>query len=784
MFSFPKAPGALVVPLLAVLPTFFPDTASSTGVWESIGPEGGRVDGFAQAPTNPDRMYLLSGGAGLFRSDDHGVSWTELDVGPPFAGPVAVSPVDEDLLVMADASGGRFRRSTDGGHTWTTSETIHGWARAEHIAFDPIDPTCLLAAAYQSYEGSSVFLSTDTGLTWVGVTNGIDAYRAYSISFHPTQPGVVFVGTQDGIFRSTDGGSSWAAVVAPGLTGVSYVDHCDANPSRVWATGAGDELFSSDDGGLTFGPTAAPGLVSGEYLRGIAAHPTDPDIVVAGIMETGWDEATRMEGTVRSSDGGATWEIQRVPFHNGFDADGVWSGYIGFRDLVHDVDASSTVYLATSEPTLTGLLRSQDGGVTWASWMHGIHRVGIKGMDWDAAGAVYAIEGSLNGLWIAPGVDGPWEYGAVRYAYWLTQTTDVLEANHLVEGFVHVGGMRRTSWDTWSGSYSQSTDGGRTWAIDIVWPFWGDVYTMTTAVASNHGNVASSLYVWESTMMHRSLDGYPFTEVYEGFEVSSVVIDPNDPLRLFVVDRWDGTVWLSTDGGGTWTDRANGLPGNRIGHDLYMDPSNPDRLAVTCSQSVHYSQSIYRSNNAGKLWTPVATGFEPGTAFRGVDWDPARDRFAIAVNGSGVYLTDRGFVNDGLPQLDGFTAVRFAPASGALLLGTAGRSVWALDLEDPTAVFVPPAVANGLDLVVRPNPSAGPVHLELTLPGGRAAADVAIYSVAGRRVATIARGLAASGPLTWDGRDAAGGAAAPGVYFVRATAGPESRTRKLVLTGR
>jgi hypothetical protein len=376
---------------------------------------------------------------------------------------------------------------------------------------------------------------------------------------------------------------------------------------------------------------------------------------------------------------------------------------------------------------------------------------------------------------MASGVGTPWEYGATHEPYWLTQSTDVLEANHLSEGFVQLGGRRRTSWDTWSGTYSRSTDGGRTWAIDMVWPFWGGVYTSTTAVASNHGN-GTALYAWEFFMLHRSLDGLPFTEIYQDFETHSVVIDPGDVLRLFCADSWNGgNVLLSTDGGESWIDRSGGLPGDQFGGTLFMDPSNPDRLAVS------YRDTAYRSDDAGEHWTLLETDIEPGTVFRAVDWDPARDRFAIATDGLGVYLTDRGFANDGLPELGGLASVRFVPSSGHLLLGTGGRSVWALDLEDPVAVLSLPTTPSGLDLVLRPNPSRGSVRLELSLPGGRAEADVAIYSVTGRRIATLRRGLVASGTLTWNRRDADGTLAAPGVYFVRAAAGDRTETRKLVL---
>ena len=82
----------------------------------------------------------------------------------------------------------------------------------------------------------------------------------------------------------------------------------------------------------------------------------------------------------------------------------------------------------------------------------------------------------------------------------------------------------------------------------------------------------------------------------------------------------------------------------------------------------------------------------------------------------------------------------------------------------------------------RPNPSAGAVRLTATLPAG--AATVAVYDVLGRRVATLLDGVVPAGAreLRWDARDASGAPAAPGVYLVRADAGGERLSRRVLVT--
>ena len=62
------------------------------------------------------------------------------------------------------------------------------------------------------------------------------------------------------------------------------------------------------------------------------------------------------------------------------------------------------------------------------------------------------------------------------------------------------------------------------------------------------------------------------------------------------------------------------------------------------------------------------------------------------------------------------------------------------------------------------------------------AIDLAVYSVDGRRVRTLARGQRAAGrhEVSWDGLDAAGSPLAPGIYLMRLAAGDVVTSGKIV----
>ena len=81
-----------------------------------------------------------------------------------------------------------------------------------------------------------------------------------------------------------------------------------------------------------------------------------------------------------------------------------------------------------------------------------------------------------------------------------------------------------------------------------------------------------------------------------------------------------------------------------------------------------------------------------------------------------------------------------------------------------------------------PNPFNGNTVIHFALPvSGRI--ELAIYNIAGQRVATLAEGLHPAGRYSvhWEGVEEGGRALASGIYFYRLRAGPRVEVRKLLL---
>src|SRR5262249_36730778 len=93
-----------------------------------------------------------------------------------------------------------------------------------------------------------------------------------------------------------------------------------------------------------------------------------------------------------------------------------------------------------------------------------------------------------------------------------------------------------------------------------------------------------------------------------------------------------------------------------------------------------------------------------------------------------------------------------------------------LDPAGVSSAIVDAVPAHTLMLAPSPNPAPGGTALAFSLAEG-GNAELAIYSVDGRRVRTLAHGARDAGDyrLTWRGEDDGGDAQAPGVYWARLT---------------
>lgn len=194
----------------------------------------------ALSPFNPDVLYL--GGEVLFKSTTGGMSWTQIsgdltrnDKSKQISTPgpltpdnssaeyydtifaVAESPVQRDLI-WAGSDDGLAHITKDGGKNWAdvTPKDLPEWTRINYIEPSPYDAGTAYLCGDLHYSNDYrpiAFKTTDFGKTWAPIVSGLPP-QAYVHSVHedPKIKGLLYAGTERGIFISFDDGASWQSL--------------------------------------------------------------------------------------------------------------------------------------------------------------------------------------------------------------------------------------------------------------------------------------------------------------------------------------------------------------------------------------------------------------------------------------------------------------------------------------------------------------------------------------------------------------------------------------------
>jgi hypothetical protein len=255
--------------------------------WVDCSPPQTAVFSLAVSPAD-GTLYAGTEPSALYRSDDRGRTWHELDAllelpsRPTWSFPprpwtshvrwIAPSPHDRDLLLVGIELGG-LMRSTDGGAGW--QDRRPGAALDVHsLAWHPR----VEGRAYEA-GGDGAAWSEDAGDSWRRADEGRDRHYTWALAVDPDDPELWYVSASTGpfvahgrgnpqarIFRREDG--SWRPL-AGGLP-----DPFPAMPyalvaadGRLFAGLANGELWESPDRGDTWQACA----LRGGALRGVHA---------------------------------------------------------------------------------------------------------------------------------------------------------------------------------------------------------------------------------------------------------------------------------------------------------------------------------------------------------------------------------------------------------------------------------------------------------------------------------------------------------------------------------
>ncbi len=255
---------------------------------------------------------------GIFVSRDSGRTWKLLL--PGIATDLVMDPSSPSTLYAAIAGeekeAGIFK-TQDQGLTWTPLRgalPAGGFGRIS-LTLAPSSPQSLLASYEDRRDGSAsnllgIFKSTDGGRSWQQTSSPTVSCQCFYdnlIAFDPDDSQIVYWGGV-GLYKSLNGGQSWQSI----LQGIHVDQHAiafgpaagSAIGSRTLWAGNDGGVWKSENGGGSW-TSANNGLALTQFI-GVASHPTNPSIAYGGTQDNGTlkYEGSLIWRTVLPCDGG------------------------------------------------------------------------------------------------------------------------------------------------------------------------------------------------------------------------------------------------------------------------------------------------------------------------------------------------------------------------------------------------------------------------------------------------------------------------------------------------
>lgn len=321
----------------------------------------------------------------------NGVTLKEIDSGRLRT--ILPHPTDPDIVYVLSAGGGLWKSAnfTSPNHKWRPLTDLVGTTAGGAVAFGRNPDTLYLGTGDPfALPGGFMVMSRNGGTTWSDPIQLGSATKVLEVKVDTTVPknDIVLTGTDQGLFRSTDGGQSFGFVGFPGHCVWSLVKTSAGWLASVQEPNNGDLisgvdlavlgfgpsiLYLSTDRGLTWSPITNAGNGFSNAGRTTLAVGRNGDPIVYAVASIPGDPINiemDQSDLFRSVDGGQTW----LPLHitnkipvgaNDFQPNMDILNFQAFYNqllLVDPTDQSrNTIYLGGQYATA----KSSDGGNTW-----------------------------------------------------------------------------------------------------------------------------------------------------------------------------------------------------------------------------------------------------------------------------------------------------------------------------------------------------------------------------------------------------------------------------------
>jgi hypothetical protein len=614
--------------------------------WRSIGPwtvtngqtygssrvnVSGRISALAVDPSAPAHVLAGAANGGVWESRDRGATWApRTDYQATLTvGAIAFDPSAPANVYCGTGEGDWWSflgngvlRSSDGGASWVVAATSPFLGQGFYsLVVDPGNGQRLLGGTT-----AGLYVSTDSGATWTQRRS----QATWKLSFGTRE---ILAACGDGLFRSTNSGTSWTAVALPGAPG-SFdrlaVAVAPSDPAIAYAFGTGAPYVPQSDGSTL--PTGylwrraagtwtaigtPPGLATGQswYDWYLAVAPDNAGQIYCGAIEIH-----------RGDLSGTTW-TWRVLSNKGSTGDSIHPDQ---HSIAFEPGHPDTIYAGCDG----GVFRSPDRGITWQSCNNGLVVSEFEYLAHDWGSARWLIGGTQdNGTnrWTGP---GSWEHvedadggdvcvnrttpaTVIHSRQWGGLLRSTTSGNFGSWGWINPARPAGEGAGLFYPPVESSATTGNTVAIGMRALYVSrDNGGTWTRLGFPTAGIASAMYLpGPDTVLVGLTDGRVlrtrFTTAWSaltalttpraGANVSDLYAEAAGGGRIIATysRTGGGRVFVTDDGGTSWTDRSAGLPALPM-NAVTVDDRNRARLWVAADLGV------YQSVDTGATWTPFA----------------------------------------------------------------------------------------------------------------------------------------------------------------------------------
>jgi len=267
---------------------------------------------------------------------------------------VEINPKNPAELYALVKSDGIYKSSNGGDGPWARMD-LDG-ASITSIVLDPTDPARMYATTW-----NAVLKTTDGGNIWDPKTGGLVANQVVdTLTIHPANPDILYAGIGETLVVSTDQGQSWSSLGYGAGLGLARLYHIVVDPFNndvIYIGGLGGSIYKSVDSGRTF---IQLGFNTGKGTFGLAAHPTQKDVYLAGFNS--------FEGGIAKTENGGDFRlVNRGLIFGGADS--------AYSAITYVPGNPGIVYAGSgyeSDGDAKGIFKSIDGGESWSRINNGL----------------------------------------------------------------------------------------------------------------------------------------------------------------------------------------------------------------------------------------------------------------------------------------------------------------------------------------------------------------------------------------------------------------------------